>query len=51
MSSASSIAALWVSDQNILLVAPSAATPMSRLPVTVAVSERRPLIRMIWIFE
>ena len=43
--------ARWcISDQNILFVAPSATTPMSLLPVNVDDSERRPLMRRIWIF-
>ena len=48
MSSASSITSRWCSDQNILFVAPSAATPRSRRPVSVAVSVRQPFTFMIW---
>src|SRR6056297_147095 len=49
MSTANSIAALCISDQNILLVAPRAIVPMSPLPESVADRLRRPLIRRIWI--
>ena len=40
----------WYSDQNILLVAPRAATPRSFLPATMADSDRRPPKRMSWTF-
>ena len=49
MSSASSIARWCISDQNILLIAPRAATP-GPSPGSVADSERRPLTRRIWNF-
>ena len=49
-SSASSIAALCISDQNILFVAPSAAVPKSFVPLSAEVRLRSPLMRRIWIF-
>ena len=48
---ASSMVSRWVSDQNILLVAPSALTPGSPPPPRTPVRVRRPLIRMIWILD
>jgi hypothetical protein len=50
MSSASSMASLCISDQNILLVAPSAIIDGSFLPMRLVLSVRRPLTRRIWIF-
>ena len=50
MSRASSIAALCISDQNILSVARSAIVPMSFDLLSVEVRFRRPLIRRIWTF-
>src|SRR5581483_8063613 len=51
MSMARFIVSRWVSDQNILFVAPRAAIAGSFVPCTVAVSVRYPLILMIWIFD
>ena len=50
-SMASSMTSRWYSDQNILLVAPRAATPRSFLPCSTADRVRRPLMRMICTFD